>query len=106
MLCTSKFLEMALEAQVYFPLTPNPDREFCRQPHSRGGFEGSTQQQTARRLLHSCQRDQEGFSSAADQLCSTREHNNMAFFPACCGVDAASLVQCSHPDGHKHLLWC
>lgn len=61
MLCISKFLEMVLEAQVCFPLTPI-------QTGSPAGFEGTIphpSQQAARRLLHAWQRDQEGFSPQA-----------------------------------------
>lgn len=91
---------------MYFPLTPNTDREFCRQPYSSGGFEGSIQQQTARRLIHACQRDQEGFPLQLTSSVGIHEHNNMVFFPACPGTDAASLIWSLHPDGHKHLPLC
>lgn len=105
-LCVSKFLQIVLEAQVHFPLSPNPDRDSCRQCRSSSGFEGTTQrppQQTARRLLHAWQRDQEGFPSAADQLRPLREDHDNVGFSARPGADTASLVQSLCPSGCERL---
>lgn len=105
MLCVSKFLQIVLEAQVYFPLSPNPDRDSCRQCHSSSGFEATTQrppQQTARRLLHAWQRDQEGFPSAADQLCSARVRTmtTWVFLLVLARTPPAWCSPCAHLDAN------
>lgn len=92
----SKFLDMLLEAQVYFLPAPNPEGESCRQPHSSGVFGGTIthpSQQTERGLLHAWQRDQEGFSSAADQL-HARMSGTRWFLPACLGTDNDTRPAC------------